>query len=250
MAIARPRTALRLWTFVAFFVLGCLAVFSLFLGVAALFSVAAGLRSVSELDFPRAFEIERSTDYVDEQIEAGMAPDLDPLRDPLLEQRKIVLGAGINARTARDVVTKLMVLDQRDPEAPIDLFLLTNGGYADSAFAIIDAMKLITAPVNTIALGGTYSSGALILAAGTGTRSASPNSVIMIHANLSASTRAFSYGPAARQRYESLLRERCDLPRKWFPLTDDKLYYLSAEQALELGVVDEIYPKTVEASPQ
>ncbi len=178
--------------------------------------------------------------YVDEQIEAGAAGlQVDP-GDPLLHQRKILLANTVNAVTAKHVVSKLMYLNEVDPTKPIDLYLLTQGGYGDSAFAIIDAMRLIEAPVNTWAIGGCYSAGAMILAAGTGSRYSSDNAVIMVHTNLDDSSEPYTYDRLDRARYEKLWRGTASLPEEWFPMTDDGRYYLSPKEAVVLGVIDEI----------
>jgi len=182
-------------------------------------------------------------EFLDEQIDAGYeeAPRLHEA-DPLLNQRKILLHHSVNARTAKDVTARLMFLDSLDSAAPIDLFISTQGGWVDSAFAIIDAMRLIDAPVNTWAVGGCYSAGALILASGTGRRIATESAIIMIHANASDSLEEYSYERLDRKRYESVWRRTATLPREWFPMTADDSYYLSAEEAARFNVVDEIVP--------
>lgn len=177
---------------------------------------------------------------VDTQIEAGFEePRLDPT-DPLLARRQIVITSTINERTAKDVVNRLFYLDALDAEAPIDLYVSTQGGWPDAAFTLVDAMRLIDAPVNTWALGGCYSAGAVILAAGTGRRYAMDGAIIMVHTNLVDSKERFSFGRLDRVRYEGFWRQVAHLPARWFPMTGEATYYLSADEALELGVVDEV----------
>lgn len=185
-------------------------------------------------------ESSRFEGYVDEQIDAGLFDEGSPADDPLLDQRKILLAHTINARSAKDVATKLIHLDARDHSAPIDLYISTQGGYGDSAFTIIDAMRMIDAPVNTWAIGGCYSAGTLVLAAGTGRRFMTENAIVMIHTNLDNSWERFSYDRLARKRYEKLWKDTARLPAEWFPMTDDSRYYLSPDEALRFGVVDEI----------
>jgi len=195
-----------------------------------------------ELD-DRASELPDTLEgFLDQQIDAGFAdPTLDE-NDPLLRERKIFLGHDINARSAKDVATRLFLLDGIDHDAPIDLYISTQGGWGDNAFTIIDAMRLIDAPVNTWAVGGCYSSGAMILAAGTGRRRATENAILMVHANLDDSSEEYSFDRLARARYENLWRQTARLPESWFPMTADESYYLSAQEALELGLIDEIVP--------
>ena len=104
--------------------------------------------------------------FADQHIDAGYEDPVFHSDDPLLKERKILLGHDINARSAKDVAARLFFLNSVDKEQPIDLYLSTLGGWGVNAFTVIDAMRLIDAPVNTWAMGGCYSSGALILTAG------------------------------------------------------------------------------------
>jgi ATP-dependent Clp protease protease subunit len=194
---------------------------------------------------------------VDEVLSAN--PHEAELRadDPLLKSRKILVTSNINEYTAKDVSTRLLYLNALDSHRPIDLYLSTQGGWIDSAFTIIDAMELIQAPVNTWAIGGCYSSGALILAAGTGRRYATPDAVLMIHASLDEdpkdSKHPYSYERLALDRYERVWRDRADLPNAWFPMVGGEEYYLSPQEALRFKLIDEISPAPppqVAASPR
>ena len=178
---------------------------------------------------------------VDEYLAANPRPPRLRRDDPLLADRTILVTANINEFTATDVVARLLYLNGLDAQRPIDLYLSTQGGWVDSAFTIIDAMDLIQAPVNTWAIGGCYSAGALILAAGTGRRYATPNAVLMIHASLDADERRpYSYERLARERYERVWRERAQLPTEWFPMIGGEEYYLSSEEALRFKLIDAI----------
>jgi ATP-dependent Clp protease protease subunit len=177
---------------------------------------------------------------MDAEIEARLEPDAIDPADPLLARRRILLTTAVNEQAVQHVVSRLLYLDAADPAAPIDLFLSTTGGWRDAAFAIVDAMRLITAPVNTWALGGCYSAGAIVLAGGTGTRSATPNSLLMVHANVEDSAEEFSSGQLGVERESRFWMEHARLPKQWFPLTSDTTYYLSPEQALEYGIVDAV----------
>ena len=192
---------------------------------------------VSDLtsDMPRTLEM-----FVDQNIDAGfedisLRPD-----DALLNDRKILLGHDVNARAAKDVAARLFFLNSLDKERPIDLYISTQGGWADNAFTIVDAMRLIEAPVNTWAVGGCYSAGAMILSAGTGRRIATDNAIIMIHTNLDDSSGKFTFDRLALSRYENLWRKTAELPSNWYPMTASKRYYLTAEEARGFSVIDEV----------
>jgi len=180
---------------------------------------------------------------VDEYLAA--VPSQSGLRadDPLLADRKIFVTANINEYTAKDVAARLLYLNARDARRPIDLYLSTQGGLVDGAFTIIDVMNLIDAPVNTWAIGGCYSAGALILAAGTGTRFATPNAMLMVHASLDEDLKeSYSYERLALQRYERIWRQRAALPDDWFPMVGGEEYYLSPQEALRFKLIDAIVP--------
>ena len=179
---------------------------------------------------------------LDAQIDAGPEAPAFSSDDPLLRARKVLLFHDVNSRTAKDVSARLMYLDAVDPHTTIDLYISTQGGWTDNAFTIIDTMRAISAPVNTWAIGGCYSAGALILAAATGRRYATEDTVLMIHTNLEDSQEAYSFPRLARERYERVYRETTHLPEDWYPMTDDQSHYLNPQEALKFDLVDEVVP--------
>jgi len=187
---------------------------------------------------------ERTREYfetmADTQLEAGFEDPVLSRDDALLDRRIIVVTSAINERTAKDVVARLLVLDAIDPAQPIDLYISTQGGWLDAAFAVIDAIDSLRAPVNTIGIGGVYSAGAMIAAAGSGRRVASANALFMVHANLPTSQAAGSVEALEKQRIEHFWRSRAQLPADWFPMTGDDEHYLSAEEARRFGIIDEV----------
>jgi ATP-dependent Clp protease protease subunit len=192
---------------------------------------------------------------VDEYLSANVREPKLHADDPMLKARKILVTTNINESTSQDVAARLMYLNALDPHRPIDLYLSTQGGWIDSAFTIIDVMDLIQAPVNTWAIGGCYSSGALILAAGTGRRYATPDAVLMIHASLDEDSKhPYSYERLALDRYEHVWKTRAQLPDDWFPMVGGEEYYLSPQEALQFKLIDEISPAPeaaeVESSPR
>ena len=191
--------------------------------------------------------------FIDAQIDAGHDDPAWTPEDPLLRSRKVLLFHSVNSRTAKDVSAKLLYLNSIDPKAPIDLYISTQGGWVDNAFTIIDTMRTISAPVNTWAIGGCYSSGALILAAATGRRHATEDAVLMVHSNLDDSREAYTLPRLSRERYERVYKERTRLPADWYPMTDAKARYLSPKEALAFGLVDVVdpvwEPRTAAANP-
>lgn len=174
-----------------------------------------------------------------------LAPD-----DPLLDARTIVVTEGINEGVAREVVERLLVLDARDPTAPIDLYISTQGGWLDAAFAIADTIASLRAPVKTHAIGGCYSAGVLVLVSGTGMRSVARNGLLSIHASFEPQEPLPDSAAALeRRRLRSFLERRTRLPEDWYPLENDRHYYLTPSQALEHGLVDRIAGSDRSAPP-
>lgn len=174
---------------------------------------------------------------------AGVYPANDGLDEELLASRRVLLTHDVNPVSARRIVASLLALEARDPRAPIDLYLRTNGGWKDDAFAIIDVMKRLRAPVNTIAIGSTESAGAMILAAGTGKRMASAHALIMVHDNIYDDEFPRSWNSRNNPRERTFWQAHAKFPEQWLAGSgEDLVYYLNPEEAVEMGIVDEVLP--------
>lgn len=164
---------------------------------------------------------------------------IDP-DDPLLKQRVVLICEGMHERVARRVIERLIYLDALDSEKPIDLRIATGGGWTDSAFAIVDTMRDIQAPVNVTAIGGCYSAGTVILAAGTGVRSATSNTTLSVHVNDFQPEGDFNFDEEELARFRRVYARYTEVPLPWFDAPGDNQYYFDAEQALRLKLIDEI----------
>jgi ATP-dependent Clp protease protease subunit len=191
------------------------------------------VRVLGDLQAP--YELFQS--LVDAQVEGGAPPAALDATDPLLARRTIVVTSSINEHAAAHVIPRLHYLSALDPAAPIELFVTTTGGWRDSAFAIIDTMRLIDAPVNTTAVGGCYSAGTLVVAGGTGTRAATADALLMLHANLQESDAPYAQESRELARERRFWRIHARLPETW-RLDADESYYLTATEAKALGIVD------------
>jgi len=161
----------------------------------------------------------------------------------LLEHRIIVLGHDVNANAVQQVVSSLLLLDQRDKAKPIHLYIRSNGGWGRDVFAIIGVIDSISAPVNTYAAGATASAGAMIIAAGTGVRTALPYSTISIHDNIvgpEQDTEPFSEDRVLRAKELAFWKRVAKVPAEWFKGDKDETYHLDPRQALEFGLIDVI----------
>lgn len=177
---------------------------------------------------------------VDRLNESGYDHSGINVDDPLLQGRIILVCEGMNERVARRVIEQLIYLDQAKPMAPIDLRIATSGGWTDSAFAIVDTMRSIKTPVNVTAVGGCYSAGTVILAAATGKRAATPNALMSVHVNDYLEGEGTDHDPLELARFRDVYRRYTDIPGDWFEQDGDHQWYLDAEQALEMNLIDEI----------
>jgi len=166
----------------------------------------------------------------------------------LLKERIIFLGDEINNVTANLVVAQLLFLEAEDPDKDIQLYINSPGGSVSAGFAIYDTMQYIKPDVSTICIGMAASMGAFLLAAGAkGKRFALPNADIMIHQPLGG-----TQGQAedirihaekilqTRELINKILSERTGQPIEKIRRDTDRDFYMTAEQAKEYGIIDEV----------
>jgi ATP-dependent Clp protease, protease subunit len=199
----------------------------------------------------RAPQVSPSMDYYipqwEERTSYGMRR-IDPYTK-LFEDRIIFLGTPISDDIANAVMAQLLCLQQMDAERDIEIYINSPGGSFTALTAIYDTMRYIKPDVRTVCLGQAASAAAVILAAGTkGKRLALPNSRILIHQPATEG----GYGQSsdieiqAKEilRIRSLMEEMLAIDTGKTPeevsrdIERDK--YLTAEQALEYGIIDEV----------
>lgn len=155
----------------------------------------------------------------------------------------ILVAGAINQATSETIIRHLVTLDAANPKLPINLVINSDGGQKTDAFAIIEAMKAIKAPVNTWATGNCSSAGAMVLVGGTGKRYATPQTMICVHVNNDPVTEQnqWSIFKVLTPRFEALWRTRAKLPDEWYPLQGKERWYnMTAREALQYRIVDEI----------
>ena len=169
----------------------------------------------------------------------------------LLKERIVMLGMPINDQMANVIIAQLLYLEREDPDKDISLYINCPGGIISAGLAIYDTMQLIRPDVSTICVGMAASMGTVLLCAGTkGKRYALPNATIHLHQAVGgAQGQAADIEIAAREimRLQSLLR---DILVKHTGQTMEKIthdtdrdFYLTPEQAVEYGLVDEVLGK-------
>jgi len=159
--------------------------------------------------------------------------------DPVLNRRQILLFGKIDQRAAELTIQKLLFLDGKSHD-PIDLYLQTPGDEKQSSLAVEQVIRLLKSPVNTWALSECNSGGALLLAAGTGKRRAFRGAVIIVHGLTFRGNPPPEYTTPIQDDYTQFWRKRSRLPDSWLPLPFGIMHIVSADQALEYGIVDEV----------
>ncbi len=173
----------------------------------------------------------------------------DALSEKFLKTRQILLSGGIDKESAEKVIRQLLVLEA-DSDKPIYLFINSPGGDVSSGFAIFDTIRFINAPVYTIGAGDVASAGALIFLASSKERRLSlPNSSFLIHQPLisgvykgvATDVEIFATEmEKTRAKINKIIADETGVSFEKVEKDTDRDYWLSAEEALEYGLVGKI----------
>ena len=169
----------------------------------------------------------------------------------LLKDRIIFLGGEIDDAVANTVVAQLLFLEMEDPDQDIYLYINSPGGSVTAGMAIYDTMQYIKPDVRTVCIGMAASMGAFLLMAGAkGKRMALPNSEVMIHQPLGG---AQGQATDVQIRAEWLIKTKEKMIRMKAEMTGQPIekvrqdverdYFMSAQEALDYGIIDEIYDR-------
>ncbi|MBI5929278.1 MAG: ATP-dependent Clp protease proteolytic subunit [Chloroflexi bacterium] len=167
----------------------------------------------------------------------------------LLKERIIILGSAIHDQIANLIVAQLLYLNQQDPEKEIQIYINCPGGVIYSGLAILDTMRSITNPIRTVAVGLTASFGTVLLTGGTkGRRMALPNATVHMHqpwqsgGGGQASDIEIQAREILRQRdlLNRIFVETTGQPLERIEQDTDRDVYLTAQQALDYGLIDAI----------
>ena len=172
----------------------------------------------------------------------------------LLKDRIIFLGEDVNATSAGLVVAQLLFLESEDPDKEIDLYINSPGGSITDCMAIVDTMNYIKCPVSTICVGMAASMGSVLLASGEkGKRFATPNSEILIHqpliggGGLSGQATEIKihadHMVKTREKLNKILSDRTGQPIDVINRDTERDHYMTAQEALEYGLIDGIMEK-------
>lgn len=166
----------------------------------------------------------------------------------LLKDRIIFLGTAIDDDVANAIVAQLLFLAADDPEKDIQMYINSPGGSVSAGLAIYDTMQHIKPQVSTMCVGMAASMGAVLLTAGEkGKRYALPNSEVMIHQPLGGARGQASdieihakHILKTRERLNKILSDRTGQPLERVARDTDRDNFLTAEQAKEYGLIDDV----------
>jgi ATP-dependent Clp protease protease subunit len=172
----------------------------------------------------------------------------------LLRERIVMLGTPINDQVANVIIAQLLYLEREDPDKDISLYIHCPGGVISAGLAIYDTMQLIKPDVSTICVGLAASMGTVLLCAGAkGKRYALPNATVHMHqAAGGAQGQAADIVIAAREitRMQDIIKDiivkHTGQPVDKVTHDMDRDYYLSPDQAVEYGIIDEVLNKPIE----
>ena len=169
----------------------------------------------------------------------------------LLEDRIIFLTGEINDQVADAIVAQLIYLEEKDPDKDISLYINSPGGSVSAGLAIYDTMNYIRSDVSTICIGLAASMAAFLLSSGAkGKRYALANSEVMIHQPLGGAQGQASdikimadHILKTKRKLNEILAKNSGKPYEIVERDTDRDNYLSAEEAKEYGLVDQIFVK-------
>ena len=166
----------------------------------------------------------------------------------LLKERIVLLGSPIDDDVANLIIAQLLFLEAEDPEKPIQLYINSPGGSVTAGLAIYDTMQYVRPEIATLCIGQAASMGAWLLAAGApGKRMGLPNCRVMIHQPMGGfQGQASDVDIQAkeilklRHRMNEILAQHVGKPVEQIAKDTERDYYLSAEEALAYGLIDQV----------
>ena len=171
----------------------------------------------------------------------------------LLKERIVFLVGPVTEATANLVVAQMLFLESENPDKDINFYINSPGGSIAAGMAIYDTMQFIKPDISTLCVGMAASMGAFLLAAGAkGKRAALPNSTVMIHQPLGGFQGQASdieiharYILELRERLNRLMAMHTGKPVEEVARETDRDNFLTAEEALAFGMIDQILQKRV-----
>lgn len=202
---------------------------------------------------PYLMEDEEADEPKEEKQEPMGGVMLKKMEKLFFERRAVYLWGVVDDKSARDIVSKLLLLDADKPGEEIKFYINSPGGVVTSGMVMYDTMKLISSPVTTICMGLAASMGSILLSAGTkGKRCIYPHGEVMIHQpSLGGYFQATSadieiQANQIRKTKElgaKILAENCGKSVDQVMADFDRDYWMDANEAVAYGIVDQILEK-------
>lgn len=168
----------------------------------------------------------------------------------LFEERIIFLGTQVDDASANDIMAQLLVLEGQDPDRDITMYINSPGGSFTSLMAIYDTMQYVRPDVQTVCLGQAASAAAVLLAAGApGKRAALPNARVLIHQPATGGVQGQVSDleiqaqeiERMRKLMEETLARHTGLPAEQIRLDTDRDKILTASEAVDYGIIDQVF---------
>lgn len=188
---------------------------------------------------------------IDKQMPGGLA--FKKQEELFFKNRTVYLWGAVEDKSAKDVVSKLLLLDADKPGKEIKFYINSPGGVVTSGMVIYDVMQMIKSPVSTICMGLAASMGSLLLSGGEkGKRYVFPHGEVMIH---QPSLGGYFQGVSAdleihakqiqktKELGAKILSENCNQPFDKVLADLERDYWMDAKEAIEYGIVDKIVEK-------
>jgi len=176
--------------------------------------------------------------------------DIPDFSNEFLKKRKIFLWGGVDDTSAKDLVDRILYLEQMDSGKEIEFYINSPGGIVTSGMVVYDTIKLIKSPVSTICLGLAASMGSILLSVGAkGKRKVFPSGKVMIH---QPAIGGVIEGPASdicihaeqiektKRMGAEILAKNCNQPFEKVMKDFDRDYWMNAKESVEYGIVDQI----------
>lgn len=205
-------------------------------------------------EYMNPFLSEEEEESPKEEKQEQMSPQLMKKMEKLfLEKRSIYLWGGVDDKSARDIVSKLLVLEADKPGKEIKLYINSPGGVVTSGMVIYDTIQLISSPVSTICMGLAASMGSILLSVGTkGKRLIYPHGEVMIHqpslgGYFQATSADIEIHALQMEKTKLLgaeiLAKNCGKSVEQVLKDFDRDYWMDAKEAIAYGIVDGIVEK-------
>lgn len=170
----------------------------------------------------------------------------------LLKDRIIFLGYPINDEYANLIIAQMLFLDADDPDKDIYLYINSPGGYVTDGLAIYDTMRYIRSDIRTVCIGQAANIASLLLAAGAkGKRSALPNARVMLHqptGGVQGQSRDIEIQAkeilGIKEKLNRIYSQHTDKPLEQIEQDIDRLFYMSANEARDYGLIDNVIDST------